>query len=133
VKGTSDDGDDVPGKRLCAFSSKGRWCWNRCPLDCVVHLFLYAAKGSQLRSLPNSELLFLFLSLLGSLMTDLRLQSSLLSTRCALFLNSDLLSGCADPYTGGADGPGRVCPTLLLSKYLNAGSMATMIETYDSV
>jgi hypothetical protein len=32
-----------------------------------------------------------------------------------------------------ADGPGRVCPILLLSKHLNAGGVATITETDDSM
>jgi hypothetical protein len=41
--------------------------------------------------------------------------------------------GSAEPYTGGADGLGRVRPIVPFNRYLNAGSVATMTDTDDSM
>jgi hypothetical protein len=69
---------------------------------------------------------------LGSRIAVLCLHRWLLNTFLALLLDPDAL-GSAVPYTGGAEGPGRVRPILLLSRYLKAGSVATIMETEDSM
>jgi len=83
-------------------------------------------------SLPHSLLPFLSCSLLGNLNVVFRLHLCILYTRRDLLCAPDE-AGCAEPYTGGFEGLGLVLPVFPLSKYLNAGSVATMTETDDSM
>jgi hypothetical protein len=83
-------------------------------------------------SLPQSLLPFWPCSLLGNLRLVLWLHRCPLNTRRALLWAPDAL-GSAEPYAGGADRLGRVRPIFPLSRYLNAGRVATMTETDDSM